>query len=81
MNGHDPCAYLKNVLMRLPTQQAREIGPLLPVATGSNGSKEALLERPLLADLCLSPIGCVRVMSNQKGRSALFLINSQWSGG
>ncbi|SDU82785.1 IS66 C-terminal element [Pseudomonas mucidolens] len=38
MNGHDPYAYLKDVLTRLPTQRTREIGPLLPVATGSNGS-------------------------------------------
>jgi hypothetical protein len=41
MNGHDPYAYLKDVLMPLPTQRAREIGPLLPVATGSNGSFSA----------------------------------------
>jgi len=30
MNGHDPYAYLKDVLMRLPTQRASEIGQLLP---------------------------------------------------
>ncbi len=30
MNGHDPYAYLKDVLMRLPTQRASEIGHLLP---------------------------------------------------
>jgi hypothetical protein len=42
MNGHDPYAYLKDVLTRLPTQRTREIGPLLPVATGSYGSFEAL---------------------------------------
>ncbi|WP_040266825.1 IS66 family transposase [Pseudomonas rhodesiae] len=30
MNGHDPYAYLKDVLMRLPTQRANEIGQLLP---------------------------------------------------
>ena len=30
MNGHDPYAYLKGVLTRLPTQRAREIGQLLP---------------------------------------------------
>ena len=29
-NGHDPYAYLKEVLMRLPTQRASEIGQLLP---------------------------------------------------
>lgn len=29
MNGHDPYAYLKEVLMRLPTQRAIEIGQLL----------------------------------------------------
>jgi len=41
MNGHHPYAYLKDVLIRLPTQRTREIGPLLPVATGSNGSSSA----------------------------------------
>ena len=30
LNGHDPYAYLKNVLERLPTQRASEIGQLLP---------------------------------------------------
>jgi len=30
MNGHDPYAYLKDVLMRLPTQRASEITQLLP---------------------------------------------------
>ena len=30
MNGHDPYAYLKDVLMRLPTQRASEITELLP---------------------------------------------------
>ena len=30
MNGHDPYAYLKDVLKRLPTQRAREIAQLLP---------------------------------------------------
>lgn len=30
MNGHDPYAYLKDVLTRLPTQQASEIELLLP---------------------------------------------------
>lgn len=30
MNGHDPYAYLKDVLTRLPTQQARRIEELLP---------------------------------------------------
>ncbi|PIB40333.1 transposase [Pseudomonas sp. 2822-15] len=30
MNGHDPYAYLKDVLKRLPTQKASEIGQLLP---------------------------------------------------
>ena len=30
MNGHDPYAYLKDVLTRLPTQKASEIGQLLP---------------------------------------------------
>ncbi|MCP1446611.1 hypothetical protein J3D54_005743 [Pseudomonas sp. GGS8] len=30
LNGHDPYAYLKNVLTRLPTQLASEIDQLLP---------------------------------------------------
>ena len=30
MNGHDPYAYLKDVLTRLPTQRASEIEELLP---------------------------------------------------
>jgi len=30
MNGHDPYAYLKDVLIRLPTQRASEIEALLP---------------------------------------------------
>lgn len=30
LNGHDPYAYLKNVLTRLPTQRASEIDQLLP---------------------------------------------------
>ncbi|WP_434702557.1 IS66 family transposase [Pseudomonas sp. Z1-12] len=30
MNGHDPYAYLKDVLTRLPTQRSSEIGRLLP---------------------------------------------------
>jgi hypothetical protein len=30
LNGHDPNAYLKDVLQRLPTQRARDIGELLP---------------------------------------------------
>lgn len=30
MNGHDPYAYLKDVLTRLPRQRASEIGQLLP---------------------------------------------------
>ncbi len=30
MNGHDPYAYLKDVLTRLPTQRASEIAKLLP---------------------------------------------------
>jgi hypothetical protein len=29
MNGHDPYAYLKDVLTRLPTQRVSEIGQLL----------------------------------------------------
>jgi hypothetical protein len=30
MNGHDPYAYLKDVLTRLPTQKASEVEQLLP---------------------------------------------------
>lgn len=30
LNGHDPCAYLKDVLQRLPTQRASAISELLP---------------------------------------------------
>ena len=30
LNGHDPYAYLKDVLQRLPTQRASQIGELLP---------------------------------------------------
>ena len=30
LNGHDPYAYLKNVLTRLPTQKASQVGELLP---------------------------------------------------
>ena len=30
LNGHDPYAYLKDVLIRLPTQHASEITELLP---------------------------------------------------
>lgn len=30
LNGHDPYAYLKDVLTRLPTQRASEIDQLLP---------------------------------------------------
>jgi hypothetical protein len=30
MNGHDPYAYLKDVLTRQPRQKASEIGNLLP---------------------------------------------------
>jgi transposase len=30
MNGHDPYAYLRNVMARLPMQRASRIGELLP---------------------------------------------------
>lgn len=30
LNGHDPYAYLKDVLERLPTQRNKDIGELLP---------------------------------------------------
>lgn len=35
MNGHDPYAYLKDVLTRLPTQRASEIARLLPHQWGT----------------------------------------------
>ena len=36
MNGHDPYAYLKDVLTRLPTQRASRVGELLPHCWRSN---------------------------------------------
>ena len=30
LNGHDPWAYLRNVLQRLPTQRSSQIEALLP---------------------------------------------------
>ena len=30
LNGHDPHAYLRDVLQRLPTHKASQIGELLP---------------------------------------------------
>ena len=30
LNGHDPYAYIKDVLMRLPTQKNSQIADLLP---------------------------------------------------
>jgi transposase len=30
LNGHDPHAYLRDVLRRLPTHRASQIGDLLP---------------------------------------------------
>jgi hypothetical protein len=30
MNGHGPCAYLKDVLARLPTHRASRVQELLP---------------------------------------------------
>lgn len=30
LNGHDPYAYLKDVLQKLPTQRSRDINALLP---------------------------------------------------
>lgn len=30
MNGHDPYAYIKDVLTRLPTHRARRVEELLP---------------------------------------------------
>ncbi len=36
MNGHDPYAYLKDILSRLPTHKASRIGELLPHRWQSN---------------------------------------------
>ncbi|GGL49238.1 hypothetical protein GCM10009091_33760 [Pseudomonas brenneri] len=46
LNGHDPYAYLKDVLTRLPTQRASEISELLPhkVATGSRIGRVSIRE-------------------------------------
>ena len=30
LNGHDPYVYLKDVLQRLPTQRASDMGQLIP---------------------------------------------------
>jgi hypothetical protein len=30
MNGHDPCAYLRDVMANLPKRRASQIGELLP---------------------------------------------------
>jgi len=35
LNGHDPYAYLKDILQRLPTHRASGIGELLPHRWGS----------------------------------------------
>ncbi|MDH4559550.1 hypothetical protein E8F06_00860 [Pseudomonas sp. BN411] len=40
LNGHDPYAYLKDVLMRLPTQRASEIADLLPHRWCPNPGRE-----------------------------------------
>jgi hypothetical protein len=45
MNGHDPYAYLKDVLTRLPTQRTREIGRKLPTVTVFIERKMAALQR------------------------------------
>lgn len=43
MNGHDPYAYLKNVLIRLPTQKTSEIEQLLPHRWASAGPSQRVL--------------------------------------
>ena len=43
MNGHDPYAYLKNVLIRLPTQKASEIEQLLAHRWTSAGPSQHVL--------------------------------------
>ena len=40
LNGHDPYAYLKDVLERLPTQQATRIGELLPHNWKANSPRD-----------------------------------------
>ncbi len=37
MNGHDPYAYLTDVLTRLPTQKASALAELLPHSCVSSG--------------------------------------------
>ena len=44
LNGHDPHAYLKDVLTRLPTQRASRIGELLPHRW--RGQRRRLPENP-----------------------------------
>ena len=39
LNGHDPYAYLHDVLRRLPTQRARDLSDLLPYRWMSSGSQ------------------------------------------
>jgi transposase len=43
LNGHDPYAYLKDVLERLPTQRASRIGELLPHRWTSTATAATLL--------------------------------------
>lgn len=38
LNGHDPHAYLKDVMERLPTQTASRIGELLPHRWAPSGA-------------------------------------------
>jgi hypothetical protein len=41
LNGHDPYAYLKDVLTRLQTQWASEVGQLLPHQWGEPNLRKA----------------------------------------
>jgi hypothetical protein len=49
MNGHDPYAYLKDVLIRLLTQRVSEITKLLPQMSGSLTTQGVFAGRLLAA--------------------------------
>ncbi|MFS2047665.1 transposase domain-containing protein [Variovorax sp. Varisp41] len=46
LNGHEPYAYIRDVLERLPAQPARRISELLPHTNGSHGSATSAGPRP-----------------------------------
>jgi hypothetical protein len=47
INGHDPYAYLRDVLERLPLQPYSRIGELLPHLWSAGYSFPSLLKRPV----------------------------------